>query len=103
MQAEHGGGLLALRSRVGRVFLGVLAISIVLSACGSQPVGQASAPQTGAAPVTKLTAAYSEITFLNLPVWIAKEQGIFDKNRLDVELQNIASSNAIAALLAGQV
>jgi NitT/TauT family transport system substrate-binding protein len=38
-----------------------------------------------------------------LSLWVARESGIFAKNGLDVDLQYIASSNAFAALLAGQV
>jgi len=84
----------------------VLLAAILISAC-SQPVGQA-APATGAAPAapvarTKLVTAYSETVFNNLPLWTAKESGIFEKNGLDVELQQINSSTSIAALLSGQV
>jgi NitT/TauT family transport system substrate-binding protein len=38
-----------------------------------------------------------------LSLWVARESGIFARNGLDVDLQYIASSNAFAALLAGQV
>src|SRR5205085_788060 len=39
----------------------------------------------------------------SLPLWVARETGIFARNGLDVDLQYIASVNAFAALLAGQV
>jgi NitT/TauT family transport system substrate-binding protein len=39
-----------------------------------------------------------------LPSWVAKERGIFDKNGLDVELQYIQSgSSPTAALVSGQI
>jgi len=85
----------------GRLIAGVAVAALFLSACG-RPSGSTAAP-TGAATTTKLTAAYSEIVFTNLPEWVAKEAGIFEKNHLDVDLQQINSANAIAALLAGQV
>ncbi|HZT08389.1 MAG TPA: ABC transporter substrate-binding protein [Chloroflexota bacterium] len=50
-----------------------------------------------------MTVAYSEITFINLPLWTAKADGIFEKHGLDVDLQNIDSSTSIAALVSGQV
>ena len=81
----------------------IIAAAVALSSC-AKPVGPAAtAPATGAAPVVKMSIAYSEIVFSNLPLWVAKESGIFEKNSLDVDLQQISSSNAIAALLSGQV
>ena len=69
----------------------VLAL-VVLAACA--PASQ---------PATKLAIAYSNLIADSLTLWVAKESGIFAKNGLDVDLQYIASSNAFAALLAGQV
>ncbi len=93
---------MTLRHRIRSGFLGLLVLAVGLSAC-SKPLGSESAPATGAAAVSKLTVAYSEIIFTNLVLWVAKEAGIFEKNRIDAELTQISSSNAIAALLAGQV
>jgi NitT/TauT family transport system substrate-binding protein len=58
---------------------------------------------TSAASRTKLTVSYSNVIADSMPLWTAKEGGYFDQNGLDVDLQYIASSNAFAALLAGQV
>ncbi|HZU16571.1 MAG TPA: NrtA/SsuA/CpmA family ABC transporter substrate-binding protein [Candidatus Dormibacteraeota bacterium] len=49
-----------------------------------------------------LVVAYSERYEGQLPVWLTQESGIFKKHGLDVDLQYIASSNAIAALVSGQ-
>ena len=53
--------------------------------------------------LTKIGIAYSNLIADSLSLWVARETGIFGKNGLDVDLQYIASSNAFAALLAGQV
>jgi NitT/TauT family transport system substrate-binding protein len=60
-----------------------------------------AATQAGAA--THLSIAYSNLIIDNTSYWSAKEFGIYAQNGLDVDLQYIASSNAMAALLAGQV
>jgi NitT/TauT family transport system substrate-binding protein len=63
-----------------------------------------SGPAAAAQPATThITAAYSERIAVDLPIWFALEQGIFQKHGLDVDLQLITSSNAMTALLAGQV
>src|SRR5205085_4007447 len=51
----------------------------------------------------QIAIAYSNLIADSLSLWVAKETGIFAKNGLEVDLQYIASSNAFAALLAGQV
>jgi len=68
------------------------------AAAGSVP----TAPPIPAQP-SKITVAYSEVFMGILPVWMAQDGGFFAKHGLDVDLQYIASANAIAAVLAGQV
>lgn len=70
------------------------ATALLAAACGG-----AAAPS--AAPV-KITVSYSNAVADNLPGWIAQDQGIFAKHGLDVDLQLIASTQGIAALLSGQ-
>jgi NitT/TauT family transport system substrate-binding protein len=70
-----------------------------LSAC-ARPTGQ---PPLTSEAFDRVNVAYSEIAFVNLPMWVAKEEGIFEKNGIDANLQLINSSNAVAALLSGQV
>jgi NitT/TauT family transport system substrate-binding protein len=61
----------------------------------------AVAPTSGA--TTRLSVAYSNLIADNLPLFTATDTGIFARGGLDVDLQYIASTNAMAALLAGQV
>jgi NitT/TauT family transport system substrate-binding protein len=80
-------------------------------ACGgtTAPVASTAAATAAATttatkpPVVKLAVSYSNIISDELPLWIAKEGGYFEKNGLDVELSNIASTQGVAALLSGQV
>ena len=80
----------------------------------AKPAGSAAAPASGkpaAKPVPtiapakpgQLLAAYSELVTSNLPMWAAKEGGIFQKNGLDMDLRFIPSSLAVTALLASSV
>ncbi len=52
---------------------------------------------------TKLVIAHGAISNNVEPLWIAKEQGIFKKYGLDVELVFIIAGRAMQAMLAGQV
>jgi NitT/TauT family transport system substrate-binding protein len=55
-----------------------------------------------AGPAT-LRVSYSNVIADNLPEWMALEGGFFKQHGLDVQLDNIASSTGIPALLSGQV
>ncbi|HEX6511110.1 MAG TPA: ABC transporter substrate-binding protein [Chloroflexota bacterium] len=78
-----------------------LLLLLLLAACG------AAAPVTSALPsaatLSKLTASYSEPVPQELPAWLPKEAGLFEKNGLDVDLKYVASTQAITALVAGEV
>jgi NitT/TauT family transport system substrate-binding protein len=95
----------------------VSAATVSSTAAGSIPTRpaatvtgtQTSAPEPQAKPAaasstsepTTLIASYSELTPINLPTWIAKEQGFFDKNGLNVDIRLLESSLGVSALLAG--
>ena len=50
-----------------------------------------------------MTVAYIALNATQMPSWVAKDQGIFDKNGLDVDLQYISSGQSpTAALISGQ-
>lgn len=67
------------------------------------PTVAATAAPTPAAPV-KVRAAYQNVTPANLAPFFAKEQGIFQKHGLDVDLPLIdGGAKAMAALLGGSV
>jgi NitT/TauT family transport system substrate-binding protein len=60
-------------------------------------------PQLAHAQSIRLKTSYSSITANNSPVWIAKDKGIFAKNRLDVQMVLIESgTTSIQALVAGE-
>ncbi len=85
--------------RLGRLkAVGVAALAGALAACGQpSPAPAAQAPD-------KLVVGFSNITGDNLPPWIAKEGGVFAKNRLDVDLQSFRGGVAtMSALIAGQL
>jgi NitT/TauT family transport system substrate-binding protein len=64
-------------------------------------VANTSAP--GPAASVSLRVSYSNVIADNLPEWMALEGGFFKQHGLDVQLDNIASSTGIPALLSGQV
>src|SRR5438128_6827665 len=87
-----------------RVFPSIwVGVALLLAACSPAAQPAAPTPVPTAAPVKKIGIAYSNLIADSLSLWVARESGIFAKNGLDVDLQYIASSNAFAALLAGQV
>src|ERR687883_502604 len=81
----------------------LVALATMVTACSApaQPLAPTAAPTVG--PPKKIGIAYSNLIADSLSLWVARESGIFARNGLDVDLQYIASSNAFAALLAGQV
>src|SRR5712692_891791 len=83
----------------------LIGVGMLLTACApaAQPAAPTAAPTPTAGPAKKIGVAYSNLIADSLSLWVARESGIFAKNGLDVDLQYIASSNAFAALLAGQV
>ena len=59
---------------------------------------------TASAQLTKLNVGYSAISADQLPAWVAKEAGIFEKNGLNVDLIFFTGgSTAILALVSGDV
>jgi NitT/TauT family transport system substrate-binding protein len=63
----------------------------------------APAAAAPAGPPVALHVSYSNLIADNLPEWMALEAGYFKQHNLDVQLDNIASSTGIPALLSGQV
>src|SRR3981081_4572025 len=83
-----------------RLFLSIcLVVAMLVAACSPAAV----TPAPTAPPIKKIGIAYSNLLADSLSLWVARESGIFARNGLDVDLQYIASVNAFAALLAGQV
>lgn len=90
----------------------ILASVAVLAACSGAGTAQPAASSAGASAAgaaatarpsrAKLAVSYSNVLADYFPAFVAKEAGIFDQNFLDVDLQLIASTTGLPALLAGQ-
>jgi NitT/TauT family transport system substrate-binding protein len=70
--------------------------ALVVFGSGSVGVNYAAEP-------SKLLLAHGAISNNVAPLWIAKEQGLFKKYNLDVDLVFIIAGRAMQAMLAGQV
>src|SRR6266566_8911021 len=81
------------------------ALVVVLTvACAPPVVPSPTAPAVPTnAPLTKVTASYSERVGNYLPLLLADDQGIFKKHGLEVELLLIPGATGMSALLSGQV
>ena len=51
----------------------------------------------------KLTVSYTGVGPTQLPVWVAKEAGIFSKNGLDIQLIRAQAATAVMVLLAAEL
>lgn len=89
----------------------ILVSVVVLAACSGAGTAQpatgsaasaAKATATAQPSRAKLVVSYSNVLADFFPAFVAKEAGIFDQNVLDVDLQLIASTTGLPALLAGQ-
>lgn len=72
----------------------------------AKPVAKPSASAAATiapAPPGTILSSYSELTPINLPLWIAIDEGIFKKNGLNVEGRLVESSLGVGALLSGEV
>ncbi len=73
-------------------------------AASAAAVPSASPAAAAPAPVgaTRIVASYSNQVADDLPLWMARESGIFARHGLDVEDQLMNSTTGMAALLSGQ-
>ena len=87
-----------------------LATILTVATCGGSGTAAptAASPASVAASATpqpsraKIVVSYSNVLADFFPAYVAKDAGIFDQNFLDVDLQLIASTTGLPALLAGQ-
>jgi NitT/TauT family transport system substrate-binding protein len=78
------------------------AAALFIVAVGCAP-GPPAAPTSPPAAATRVTVTYASINGNDLPIWIAAEGGIFQKNGLDATVNQASSTSAsMASLLAGQ-
>src|SRR2546425_6123402 len=88
-----------------------IALALFAGACGGAGTAAGSASPGGAAATATATPApapvdlqvsYSNVIGDELPLWATKEGGLFEQQKLNVTLQNIASAQGVPALIAGQ-
>ncbi len=92
----------------------VLCALVCCVACvGCSPIGPGASSATAAVPAptavqatststaNNLIVSYSELTPINMSVWVAQDQGYFTSNGLNVDARYVASSLGVSALLAG--
>lgn len=88
-----------------RTCLSALVIALTVAAC-SPGAGAPSATTSVLASATparvSLVASWNSVSGDQVPLWIAKEAGIFDRAALDVDVRYIASTTSMAALLSGE-
>ena len=76
-------------------------LGLLLASCQSAPP---PASPTSVEVRPKLVVGYVALNATQLPTWVAREQDIFARNGLDVDLQYLPTSTSpTAALLAGEV
>jgi ABC-type nitrate/sulfonate/bicarbonate transport system substrate-binding protein len=51
----------------------------------------------------RVTVSYTGVGPTQLPVWVAKETGIFNRNGLDVQLIRAQAATSVMALLSGEL
>ena len=79
-----------------RIFIAFALVTLLSSA--------AVADERSGKPLQPLNASYASITGSRIPLWIAKDAGLFEKYGLNVNLIVIAAGNAaIGALMGGDV
>ncbi len=80
------------------------ALALVLVACGGATGGGAPAATATAVAPVKMRIAFSNVSGDLLPVWAAKDAGIFSKDGVDAELVSIdGGARTLAALLSGDI
>jgi NitT/TauT family transport system substrate-binding protein len=96
---------------MSRAFAVAFAATVMLASCAGAPgpdaatavlQSAAAATDTPQPARAKLVVSYSNVLADFFPAYVAKESGIFERNFLDVDLQLIASTTGLPALLAGQ-
>ncbi len=90
-----------MRSRLPRSSAVLVVLSLLLSACGLPGASGQASPSV---QKIKLKSAYSAVSVSQLPVYVAREMGLFERQGLDVDLTYIATGTTLtAAMLGGEV
>jgi NitT/TauT family transport system substrate-binding protein len=88
----------------------LLALALLLAACGGAASGPPSSSPRASAPaasdsgtLTKLNVSYSALSATSAPEWVAKGAGFFQKQGLDVSLPFLSPATLTAGLIGGSV
>src|SRR6185295_17713913 len=73
-------------------------LGVLLAACGLSAVSVDSSAQ-----LTKVTASYVSDSAGVLPLWLAKEAGIFARNGLEVQAVRVHAAVGVMALVSGEL
>lgn len=80
----------------------LLALGLLIAACA--PPRPTPAPSAAAPPPERLRVAYGSISGSMLPIWLAKDEGLYARYGLEVEPVYIAGAVKVAeALLSGEI
>ncbi len=95
-------------ARSVRSSVGLITLLVTITGCcafaAAQPSPGPSVPQPTTPRQTHVTVAYAAISASQAAAWVAKEEGIFAKNGLDVDLESIpGGSSPTAALIADKI
>lgn len=70
----------------------------------AKPAALSAAAKPSAGPAgSKLVVSYGELVPQSVPIFLASDAGLYQKNGLDVDMRLIVSSAEMAALVAGEV
>ncbi len=69
----------------------------------SKPSAIASSPAASARQLTAVQAAYPQISAVHTPLYVAKDEGFFTQNGLDVGLKMVQGPAETAALISGEL
>ncbi len=74
-------------------------LSAVVAACAGPAAPAAPLPTISR---IALAASWNSVSGDQVPLWLAKEAGFFERNALDIDVKYIAGTTSMAALLSGE-
>jgi NitT/TauT family transport system substrate-binding protein len=86
----------------GALGVGVLGVSVLGCQAGASAVSQTPPSSPTVEPLAQVTVSYDG-TPNDMPLFIARDQGVFARHRIDATLVQIAGPTSVAAVLSGQV
>jgi len=81
--------------------LGGLALSLALAACGQPAAKGSTLPAASPTGLTKIAVGYPNFRSAHIPLWVAKEAGIFEQNGIDADLRNLGGTVTNDSIVAG--